>query len=56
MDCTAHGVTKSQTQLSNFHFTSPQSIFSEANFTGPQQENSWEGKGKKNFFFSLEFW
>ena len=21
MDCTAHGVAKSQTQLSNFHFT-----------------------------------
>ena len=54
MDCTVHGVTKSQTQLNNFQFTSPQSIFSEANFTGPQQENLG-GLRKKNFS-PLEFW
>ena len=54
MDCTVHGVAKSQTQLNNFQFTSPQSIFSEANFTGPQQENLG-GLRKKNFS-PLEFW
>ena len=26
MDCTVHGITKSQTQLSNFHFISLQSL------------------------------
>ena len=27
MDCTVHGVTKSQTRLSDFHFTSLQSVY-----------------------------